>query len=39
MTVDGFQMLLAVVAVNACVLGIGFFAVYQFSNAVRQCGR
>ena len=34
-----FQMLLAVIAVNACVLGVGFFALYQFNKAVSTGGR
>jgi len=36
---NGFQMLLLVIAVNACVLGVGLLAVYQFNKAVRPCGR
>jgi hypothetical protein len=36
---NGFQMLLTVVAVNACVLGVAFFALYQFNKAVSQSGR
>jgi hypothetical protein len=36
---NGFQMLLTVVAVNACVLGVVFFALYQFNKAVSQSGR
>jgi len=34
-----FQMLLAVIAVNACVLGAAFFALYLFNKAVSQSGR
>jgi hypothetical protein len=36
---NGLQVLLMVVAVNACVLGVAFFALYQFNKAVRPCGR
>jgi len=36
---QGFQMLLTVIAVNACVLGVAFFALYLFNKAVRGCGR
>lgn len=36
---NGFQILLTVVAVNACVLAVAFFAVYQFNKAVSQSGR
>jgi hypothetical protein len=32
-------MLLAVVAVNGCVLGVAFLALYQINKAVSQCGR
>jgi hypothetical protein len=34
-----FQVILAIIAVNACVLGVAFLALYQFNKAVRQCGR
>jgi hypothetical protein len=34
-----FQMLLAVIAVNASVLGVAFLALYQFNKAVSGCGR
>ncbi len=34
-----FQMLLAVIAVNACVLGVAFFALYQLNKAVSPSGR
>jgi hypothetical protein len=34
-----FQTVLAVIALNACVLGIAFFAVYEFNKAVRPSGR
>jgi hypothetical protein len=34
-----FQVILAVIALNACVLGIAFFAVYEFNKAVNQSGR
>ena len=33
------QIVLMVVAVNACVLGVAFFALYQFNKAVGQSGR
>ena len=36
---QGVQMLLAIIAVNAGVLGVAFFALYQFNKAVRGCGR
>jgi hypothetical protein len=36
---DGLQMLLAVVAVNGCVLGAAFLAVYQLNKAVSRSGR
>jgi|307.fasta_scaffold1745962_1 hypothetical protein len=36
---QGVQMLLAIIAVNASVLGVAFFALYQFNKAVRGCGR
>jgi hypothetical protein len=36
---NGLQVVLMVIAVNACVLGAAFFAVYQFNKAVRQSGR
>jgi len=36
---NGFQMLLMVIAVNACVLGVAFFVLYQFNKAVSRCGR
>jgi hypothetical protein len=34
-----FQMLLAVIAVNAVVLGVAFFALYQLNKAVSPSGR
>jgi hypothetical protein len=34
-----FQIVLAVIAVNACVLGIAFVAAYSFNKAVSQSGR
>ena len=37
--VQTFQMLLAVIAVNACVLGVAFFALYQLNKAVSPSGR
>jgi hypothetical protein len=36
---SGVQILLAVIAVNACVLGVAFLALYQLNNAVSRCGR
>ncbi len=36
---NGLQILLVVVAVNACVLGVAFFAAYQFNKAVSRSGR
>jgi hypothetical protein len=36
---NGLQVVLMVIAVNACVLGVAFFAVYQFNKAVSQTGR
>ncbi len=36
---NGFQMLLLVIVVNAGVLGIGLLAVYQFNKAVKPSGR
>jgi hypothetical protein len=36
---NGVQVVLMVIAVNACVLGVAFFAVYQFNKAVSQSGR
>jgi hypothetical protein len=36
---NGLQVVLMVIAVNACVLGAAFFAVYQFNKAVSQSGR
>jgi hypothetical protein len=32
-------MLLAVMAVNGCVLGVAFLAVYQLNKAVSRSGR
>jgi hypothetical protein len=34
-----FQLLLAVIVVNAGVLGVAFLALYQLNKAVRRCGR
>jgi hypothetical protein len=34
-----FQIVLVVIAVNACVLGVAFFAAYRFNKAVSQSGR
>jgi hypothetical protein len=36
---NGLQVVLMVIAVNACILGVAFFAVYQFNKAVSQSGR
>ena len=36
---NGLQVVLMVIALNACVLGVAFFAVYQFNKAVSQSGR
>jgi hypothetical protein len=38
-SMNGLQVVLMVIAVNACVLGVAFFAVYQFNKAVSQSGR
>jgi hypothetical protein len=35
----GIETVLAVIAVNAFVLGIAFFAVYEFNKTVRRSGR
>jgi hypothetical protein len=39
MAMNGLHILLMVLAVNACVLGIAFFALYLLNKAVRPCGR
>jgi hypothetical protein len=36
---SGVQILLAVIAVNACVLGVAWLALYQLNKAVSRCGR
>jgi hypothetical protein len=36
---NGLQVVLMVIAVNACVLGVAFLAVYQFNKAVSLSGR
>ena len=36
---SGLQIVLMVIVVNAFVLGVAFFAVYQFNKAVSQSGR
>jgi len=36
---DGFKMLLAVMAVNGSVPGVAFLAVYQLNKAVSRSGR
>jgi hypothetical protein len=35
----GFQMLVVVIAVNACVLGVALLAAYQLNKAVSRSGR
>jgi hypothetical protein len=36
---EGLQMLLLVIVVNAVVLGVGLLTVYQLNNAVKASGR
>ncbi len=36
---NGLHILLMILAVNACVLGIAFVALYQLNKAVRPLGR
>jgi hypothetical protein len=36
---NGLQIVLMIIGVNACVLGVAFFAVFQFNKAVSQSGR
>jgi hypothetical protein len=36
---SGVQMLLAVVAVNGCVLGVALLALYQLNKAASRSGR
>jgi hypothetical protein len=36
---NGLQIVLMIIGVNAVVLGIGFYAVFQFNKAVSQSGR
>jgi hypothetical protein len=36
---SGAQLLLAVIAVNGCVLGVAFLALYQLNKAVSRCDR
>jgi len=36
---SGLQLLLVVIAVNACVLGAAFLTLYQLNKAVSPCGR
>ena len=36
---NGFQVLLMVVVVNAAVLGVALFTIYRFNKAVSQSGR
>jgi hypothetical protein len=33
---NGFQVLLGVIAVDACVLGVAFLAIYQLNKAVSR---
>jgi hypothetical protein len=33
------NVVLAVVVLNACVLGVAFYVTYEFNKAVRQSGR
>jgi hypothetical protein len=35
----GLEIVLMVIVINACVLGLAFFTVYQFNKAVSQSGR
>jgi hypothetical protein len=35
----GFQVVLAVLAVNACVLAAAFFALYLLNNSVSKSGQ
>ena len=36
---NGLQIVLMVIVVNASVLGVAFFVSYQFNKAVSQSGR
>jgi hypothetical protein len=36
---NGFQILLLVIAVDGCVLGAAFLAVYQLNKVVSRSGR
>jgi hypothetical protein len=36
---NGLQIVLMIIAINAIVLGVAFFAVYHFNKAVSQSGR
>jgi hypothetical protein len=36
---NGFQILLVVIAVNGCVLGVAFLALFGLNKAVSRCGR
>ncbi len=36
---NGLQVVLMVIAVNAVVLGVAFFVAYQFNKAVSRAGR
>jgi hypothetical protein len=36
---SGIQLLLAVIAVDGCVLGVAFLALYQLNKAVSRCDR
>jgi hypothetical protein len=39
MIMDEFQMLMAVIAINASVLGVAFLVLYGFNKAVSGTGR
>jgi len=36
---NAFQELVTVLAVDACVLGVAIFALYQLNRGVSRCGR
>ena len=36
---QGFQILMLVIAVASCVLGVAFLGAYQLNKAVDQCDR
>jgi hypothetical protein len=35
----GFQVIVAVMAINACMLGAAFFAIYLLNKSVSQSGQ